>query len=402
MPIKVLKRGTDTDEVRRRFHGERQILARLNHPNIAGLLDAGETKDGLPYLVMEYVAGDPITKYAQEKKLSIKERLSLFRTVCAAVRYAHQHLVIHRDLKPSNVLVTAEGEIKLLDFGIAKLLDASTPEVTLTLQRRMTPEYASPEQVRGESATTVSDVYSLGVLLYELLTGNRPYKLKTRSAEEIAKAIREQEPERPSTAARGASFQLAHNRNLKSCATLLRGDLDNIVLKALRKEPERRYASVDQFSADIRRHLEGLPVRARKDNVGYRAAKFIKRHKVGVAAATLMMSILIAGVITTTIEARGANRRFNDVRQLAHSVLFDYHDAIAALPGSTAVRQRLVNDALRYLDNLSKEAGRDSRKTRCVEADRQRVKTRAGLQLLGDCCHLCRQRPTGEIRRVFK
>lgn len=351
--IKVLKRGTDTDEVLRRFHAERQILARLSHPNISNLLDAGTTDDGLPYFVMDYVDGKPITKYAEEQKLSINRRLELFRIVCSAVGYAHQNLVVHRDLKPSNVLVTASGEVKLLDFGIAKLVQESESDVTLTIHRRMTPEYASPEQVQGNPVTTVSDVYSLGVFLYELLTDTRPYKLKTRRQGEITAAIREQEPERPSTAVTRSTSNVVDRRRQ------LRGDLDNIVLRALKKEPQRRYASVDQFSADIRRYLEGLPVSARKDTVGYRAGKFVKRHKIGVAAVVLMMSILALGIITTTIEARRANRRFNEVRHLAHSVLFDYHDAIAALPGSTVVRQKLVQDALQYLDNLSREASND-------------------------------------------
>lgn len=357
--IKILKRGTDTEEVLRRFRAERQILGRLTHPNIAQLFDAGETDNGLPYFVMEYVDGCPITAYSDERKLAVAERLNLFRAVCSAVGYAHQNLVIHRDLKSANVLVTKSGEVKLLDFGIAKLVDESAPNLTLTIDRRLTPEYASPEQVNGDPVTTLSDVYSLGVLLYELLTGERPYKPKSRSAEEINKAIREREPGKPSTVAAKTGPQSAM-RNPK----LLRGDLDNIVLKALSKEPERRYASADQFSADIGRHLEGLPVRARKDTAAYRTVKFIRRHKLGVAALALVAFALIAGSITTSWQAREARRekaladqRFEQVRKLAHSVLFDYHDKIATLPGSTKVREQMVKDSLVYLDGLAKQAG---------------------------------------------
>ena len=375
--IKVLKRGTDTDEVLRRFHAEREILARLVHPNIARLLDAGTTNDGLPYFVMDYVDGKPITTYANEHQLSLRDRLKLFRIVCSAVSYAHQNLVVHRDLKPGNVLVTEEGEVKLLDFGIAKLLDESSPDVTLTIHRRLTPLYASPEQVRGEPVTTVSDVYSLGVFLYELLTGTVPYKLTSRTADELSKAICDQDPQRPSTAAEKAEGKSKFEiRNSK----ILKGDLDNIVLKALRKEPERRYASVDQFSEDIRRYLEGLPVRARKDTTSYRAAKFIGRHKVGVAAATLTVLTLIAATITTTWQAREARRekrlaerRFEEVRKLAHSVLFEYHDQIAALPGSTKVREKLVKDSLAYLDELAKDAGNNRALLREMAAAYERV-----------------------------
>jgi serine/threonine protein kinase len=361
--IKVLKRGTDTDEVLRRFHAEREILARLVHPNIARLLDAGTTDDGLPYFVMDYVDGKPITVYANEHTLSLRDRLGLFRLVCSAVSYAHQNLVVHRDLKPGNVLVTERGEVKLLDFGIAKLLDESHPDVTLTIHRRLTPLYASPEQVRGEPVTTVSDVYSLGVFLYELLTGALPYKLSGRTHDELSKAICEHDPQRPSTAiAKGDRSPKLQAPSSK----FLRGDLDNIVLKALRKEPARRYASVDQFSEDIRRCLDGLPVRARKDTPGYRAAKFIGRHKVAVSASSLAALALITTSITTAWEAHEARRekylaeqRFEEVRKLAHSILFDYHDEIAALPGSTKVREQLVKDSLGYLDNLSKQAGSD-------------------------------------------
>ena len=201
--IKLVRRGLDTEDILRRFRNERQILAQLDHPNIARLIDGGTTDEGLPYFVMEYVNGEPIGAYCDAHSLSTTERLNLFRKVCAAVTYAHQNLVIHRDLKPSNILVASDGEPKLLDFGIAKLLgqDEEALAQTMAGQRVMTPEYASPEQVKGEKITTASDVYSLGVLLYELLTGRRPYRLKTRTAEEIARAITDQEPERPSTAA---------------------------------------------------------------------------------------------------------------------------------------------------------------------------------------------------------
>ncbi len=302
--IKLIRRGLDTEDILRRFRNERQILAQLDHPNIARLIDGGTTDSGLPYFVMEYVQGEPINAYCDAHALPTTERLNLFCKVCAAVTYAHQNLVIHRDLKPSNILVTPEGEPKLLDFGIAKLLSSGEELFTQTIPalRVMTPEYASPEQVKGEKIMTTSDVYSLGVLLYELLTGQRPYRLKTRKPEEIARAITEQEPERLSTALLHDSRFTSHD------ARALRGDLDNIVLMAMRKEPARRYASVGQFSEDIRRHLEGLPVIARKDTVSYRASKFVSRHRIGVAAAALVLLSLVGGIVATLLEVRTARR----------------------------------------------------------------------------------------------
>jgi non-specific serine/threonine protein kinase/serine/threonine-protein kinase len=372
--IKVLKRGTDTDEVLRRFKAEREILARLDHPNIARLIDGGETAAGLPYFVMDYVDGKPITAYCNENQLTVPARLALFQFVCSAVTYAHQNLVVHRDLKPSNILVTDAGVPKLVDFGIAKIVagDATPEEVTMTALRVMTPEYASPEQVRGEPVTTVTDVYSLGVVLYELLTGTRPYKASRRAPEEMRKAISEQEPERPSTVV--AKTDKLRNRSAgnssgskEKVARRLRGDLDNIVLKALRKDPQRRYASANQLSEDIRRYLTGLPVRARRDTFTYRASKFIARNKLGVGAAAALGIAVLAGLVSTVWQARRASHesanaraRFDQVRRLAHNVLFDYHDNIAALPGSTAIRQRLVKDALQYLDELSHSAGADA------------------------------------------
>jgi eukaryotic-like serine/threonine-protein kinase len=370
LAIKLIK-GHATKDILRRFQTERRILANLQHPNIAQLYEAGATDDGLPFFAMEYVEGQSIDQFIRDQELSLNDRLQLFRTVCSAVSYAHQKLVIHRDLKPGNVFVSKTGEVKLLDFGIAKLLqegDAEPADATASQFMALTPQYASPEQVKGEPITTASDVYSLGVLLYELLTGQRPYNLKRQTADEITRAICEQEPTKPSSVRTNAEIgehgdtetnQISASARLRVPASALRGDLDNIVLKALRKEPERRYLSVEQFSEDIRRHLEGLPVSAHKGTFAYRATKFVKRNKLAVAATALIVLTLAAGIIATTIQARRANRRFNQVRQLAHSVLFDYHDAIAALPGSTKVRERLVKDALQYLDNLSTEAGSD-------------------------------------------
>lgn len=342
--IKVIRRGLDTDDIIRRFRNERQILAQLDHPNIARLIDGGTTEDGLPYFVMEHVNGEPITAYCDANALPATERLSLFRKVCAAVTYAHQNLVIHRDLKPSNILVTQEGEPKLLDFGIAKLLSAGDELFTQTIPalRVMTPEYASPEQVKGDKIMTTSDVYSLGVLLYELLTGQRPYRLKTRTPEEIARAITEQEPERPSTIY--AEHPNPKTQNPKS----LRGDLDNIVLMAMRKEPARRYSSVGQFSEDIRRHLEELPVVARKDTVAYRTSKFVNRHRIGVVAAALILLSLLGGIVATLIQVRTAHRERAKAEAISR---FLQKTLLASNPAVSANGQATVKD---ILDEASK------------------------------------------------
>lgn len=327
--IKLVKRGLDTDDIIRRFRHERQILAALNHPNIARLLDGGTTESGLPYFVMEYVEGLLLLDYCEKNNLTTNERLKLFRKICLAVQYAHQNLVIHRDMKPSNIIVTSEGEPKLLDFGIAKLIN---PEIsgqaytqTSDTIRIMTPEYASPEQVQGFHITTSTDIYSLGVVLYELLTGARPYRLKTNSADELARAICEEEPTKPSYALfregekeRKGEREKKQNRQSAIGNRQLKGDLDNIVLMALRKEPIRRYASVEQFSEDIRRHIDGLPVIARTDAFSYRASKFITRHKAGVGAALLVFLSLIAGLVTTVWQNRIA-RAERDRSQIAQA-----------------------------------------------------------------------------------
>jgi eukaryotic-like serine/threonine-protein kinase len=385
--IKLLAHGLIADELVLRFRNERQTLAALEHPNIVRLLDGGTTEDGLPYLVMDYVEGIAIDEYCDSRKLSTSERLTLFRTICGAVQYAHQNLIVHRDLKPANILVTSEGVPKLLDFGIAKLLNPElSTQMLLTRanMRAMTPEYASPEQVRGNPVTTATDVYSLGVLLYELLTGHRPYHLKRYTPAELEHAICEVEPEKPSTAATRSEQVVDLDGTTQTVLSpeevsrvregipeklrrRLSGDLDNIVLMALRKEPQRRYRSVEQFSEDIRKHLEGLPVGARQPTITYRASKFVRRHKAGVASATLLVITLIGGVVSTTREARvartekaRAERRFNDVHQLANSFLFQFHDAIKDLPGSTPARKLVVEKARQYLDSLAKEAGNDA------------------------------------------
>ncbi len=365
--LKLIKRGMDTNSVLKRFVMERQILAQLEHPNIASLLDGGSTTDGLPYLVMEYIEGEPITKFCDSHQFSIEERLELFRKVCSAVSYAHQNLVVHRDIKPSNILVTKDGTPKLLDFGIAKLLhpdwSLETDEATATMFRLMTPEYASPEQIRGLPITTSSDVYSLGVVLYELLTGERPYKIESRLPQEVAQIVLTEEPLKPSDAATERRGDAETNpqsaiRNPQS----LRGDLDNIILKALRKEPERRYQSVQEFAEDIRRHLAGLPVTATADTSFYRFNKFVKRHRTGVLAGSLIVLTLLVATAVTAWQAVVARReqakaeqRFREVRQLANTILFEYHDGIAKLPGSTVLREKMVKDALLYLDNLAAE-----------------------------------------------
>jgi serine/threonine protein kinase len=391
--IKLIKRGMDSDAVLGRFRAERQILAGFDHPNIARLFDGGTTEDGLPYFVMEYVEGLPIDKYCHQHALSLSERLNLFREICAAVSYAHRHLVVHRDIKRTNILVTTEGVPKLLDFGIAKILqhaDGAQPLATMTGLRLMTPEYASPEQVCGDPVTTATDVYSLGVVLYELLTGRLPYRLRGQGPRAVERAIIKEVPARPSTAlAKGENwkFQIPNPK-------LLRGDLDNIVLMALRKEPGRRYQSAEQLSEDIGRHLEARPVLARNDTVGYRSAKFVRRNKPVIAVAALVFLSLVGGIIATTWQAQRAReqkitaeRRFADVRQLAHSLLFDYHDAIKDLPGATRVRERLVKDALANLDRLSAEAHNDPLLQRELAAAYERlgdVRGQAYSASLGD------------------
>lgn len=300
-----------------RFRAERQILANLNHPNIARLLDAGETEQGHPYLVMEYVEGEPVDSYCDRHQLDIRRRLRLFAQICAAVQYAHQNLIVHRDLKPANILVTPEGVPKLLDFGIAKLLDGGdkgSPGLALTRvnDRLLTPEYASPEQILGAMITTASDVYSLGVILYELTSGLRPYRVpSTASQLELERCICMSDPERPSAAVERASHEIdlpidaiasARFCTVERLVRLLQGDIDAIVLRALRKEAQHRYSSVEQFSADVLRHLASEPVQARQGNWLYYSQRFARRHTTGVIASACLMVFISSVAIIMSVQ----------------------------------------------------------------------------------------------------
>ncbi len=306
--IKLLKRGLDTDEILARFLQERQILARLEHPHIAHLLDGGVTEDGLPWFALEHVEGTSITAYCHDRNESPRGTLRLFAQACRAVQFAHTNLVIHRDLKPGNILVSERGDVKLLDFGIAKLLDplgsaSGAADRTLGLLRLMTPIYAAPEQIRGLPPTTATDVYSLGVVLYELLTGEKPYRRPTGTAEEARRAILEEIPEAPSARLRRAPLG-----RRSGWGRLLRGDLDNIVLQAIRKEPERRFPSAEALADDVERHLDGRPVRASGDRFAYVAKKFVQRNRIAVAAAALVLISLAGGLVATAWQARVAAR----------------------------------------------------------------------------------------------
>ena len=311
--IKLLKHHLGRENLRRRFLHERKVLAGLTHPNIARLYGGATTAEGRSYLVMEYVEGERLDRYCDTHGVEVSGRLALFRKVCAAVTCAHQNFVVHRDLKPANILVTAEGEPKLLDFGIAKLLDDDPTvggDLTVTVGGALTPEYASPEQIKGEPITVATDVYSLGVVLYELLCGQRPYQTRSKRPDELARAICEEEPPRPSTVVRQTTSATA----TATWRRQLEGDLDNIVAKALRKEPERRYPSVAAFSEDIRRHCKGLPVTARKDTLSYRTGKFVCRNKVGVAAGMLVVLALVTGLIVATWQAHVARQERDRAR----------------------------------------------------------------------------------------
>ena len=361
--VKAMREGFNPVGLVARFRAERQILASLDHPNLAKVLDGGITDDDVPYFVMELVDGEPIDAYVERMQLDIEQRVRLFRSVCQVVHYAHQKHVVHRDLKADNILVTGEGVVKLVDFGIAKRFDPETPEPptqTVTAQRMMTLVYSSPEQVRGGEITPASDIYSLGVVLYKLLTKTSPYPAAatTGSAYELTRAICDTEPVPPSLAA-APELQVERRR--------LRGDLDAVVMMALRKDPARRYATAEAMSEDLFRHLEGLPVQARRGAWSYRAGRFVLRHRAVVAAVMAANLALVAGIGVASYEAWQANqqreraeRHFASLHKLAHVFIFDVHDAIQNLPGSTSARWLVVNTALAYLKSLGAEAAGDA------------------------------------------
>lgn len=371
--LKVVKRGMDTERVIQRFAQERQILARLDHPNIASIIDGGETGDGRPYFVMEYVDGLPITSYCDRKRLDVAGRLALFAVVCRAVQYAHQSLVVHRDLKPSNILVTPEGEVRLLDFGIAKLLDASAEDALTAADALLaTPAYAAPEQLQGASITTTTDIYALGVVLYELLAGRRPFETALSPAE-FRNQVLSADPLRPSTAVtqlpattdghedeeRLRAVSEARNLGVGRLRAALRGDLDTICLMALRREPERRYASAEQLATDLERHLASQPVLARPDAVAYRVGKFVRRHRLGVVSVSAAVTAFLA--LTAYYTSELARERDAAVEERAKTEevvefvtgLFQVADPAQSRGAAITVRELLDAGYQRIQDELA-------------------------------------------------
>ena len=337
--IKVIERGWLARRALERFRVERQLLAGLTHPGIARLIDGGTREDGVPYLVMEYVDGQPIDQYCAERKLGVRERLELFLPLCDAVDYAHRKLIVHRDLKPSNVLVTASGDAKLLDFGVAKTLESGGGQ---TQTMMFTPDFASPEQARGEEAGTATDIYGLGGVLYYLLTGQRPHTTEGLSPTAIQRMICEQEPRKPSL-----------------CNAELKGDLENILLKALRPDTQRRYGSVREFAEDIENYLADRPVRATPDSWSYRSGRFLRRNTIASIAAGLALTAVAAGTGFSLYEARQAQKRAEEVRTLSNRFIFDFNEAIMNTPGTLVAQKMVVSTAREYLAKLAADAGRN-------------------------------------------
>ena len=400
--IKILRRDQSSRLFLTRFHQERQILARLEHPHIAAILDGGETPQGDPYFVMEYVDGVPLTTYAEKHRLTVARRLDLFLQVCDALQYAHRNLTVHRDLKPGNILVTEAGAVKLLDFGVAKLLEAEGASEAPATVAMLTPAYTSPEQIRREPASTAGDVFQLGILLYELLTGENPFHRDGQLPHEAMRAICEDDPAPPSAAA-------------KRDARQIRGELDAIVLTALRKQPAWRYSSVEQMADDISRYRRGWPVLATGNRLGYRVQKFMRRHWLPLAATALLMALLAAGIVITTHQAQMAEQareaadeqrrvaenaqrvaseqrslaesrtreaeserqraqeRYRDVRALASSMLFDLYDGVRDLAGSATARRLIVAKVQKQLELLNADASHDAGLERDLAASYERM-----------------------------
>ncbi len=363
--IKVLKDSSHAPGLITRFQNERQVLAGLDHPYIARLIDGGTTPSGRPYYVMEYVAGESVTAYANSHSLGLRERLALFLTICEAVAAAHRQLVIHGDIKPANILVSTDGSPKLLDFGLARIIRPATNDVTMSMVL-LTPGYASPEQVRGERLTTATDIYSFGVLLFELLTGESPYGHATSSPLELCRAICDNAPCKPSTATHTAIAGLAPRQ--------LRGDLDHIVSKTLRKSPSERYGTVDQLRTDIQRYLDGFPVEAARGSVLYHFRKFVVRRRLLVAFGVLVLVLANFAIWRVWRAEQMAELRFNQLRQFAHAMVFDVHDSIKELPGSTAARKLLIERSLQYLKGLETTSGQN----RDLELELARTYTKIG------------------------
>jgi eukaryotic-like serine/threonine-protein kinase len=361
--VKVTRVSLIDREAARRFRAERAILAGLTHPNIVRLLDGGTLPSGQAWLAMELVEGTPITRAVIDKAMPVVGRLRLFREVCAAVHYAHQHGVVHRDLKPQNVLVGADGAAKVVDFGVAKLLDArpgdADANATSMTRAPLTPNYASPEQLRGLPVTTASDVYALGVLLYELLTGAKPYETTGKPLDEVLAIVLERQPPRPGMVS-------LPNGSRAGRAWPRRADLDAVVMRAMAKEPERRYASASELADDVGRYLDARPVQAQEPSFAYVASRLVRRHAVAFGVAAVALVAVVASLGVSLWQTRVAEReraraetRLVEVRQLANSLVFKVHDAVASLDGSTPVRQTIVGEAIAYLERLAAEPGDD-------------------------------------------
>lgn len=345
--LKLLRPGLADPNLRLRFTRERQILARLAHPHIARLLDAGISASGQPYLALEHVEGEGLLDYCRKRGLGLRQRLQLFRQVCAAVSHAHANLVVHRDLKPSNILVTSQAEVRLLDFGIAKLLDGNSedpPEATRTGLRSFTLHYAAPEQIRGEPVSTQTDVYSLGVILYQLLTGERPYRLKRESSAQWEEAILASDPQRPSQAVvRGGSDEVVPGADRKRWSRMLTGDLDNIVLKALSKQPEQRYPSAEALSMDLQRHIDGLPVLARPQSIAYRTRKFLRRHRWSVLVTSTVVASLLGLLALTWSQRQQAVRETARAQALQDFVIGLFENDGVATSGKVLDVESLID-----------------------------------------------------------